>query len=351
VSLSREAAQALETGRWDGLVARALASAFAPLAARGLVRPAIVPPEVGLVCVGGATLGGSGKTRLAIACARELASKGARVVLVGHAYRAAPPSSRVVRGDERLEDVGDEALVCARALAQSNVPVVVGPSRQAAIDHAVGLSSHPEVLVLDGPLGIRGRSRSRTLSLLAVDANRPWGSGRLPPAGDLRAMREVLLAQADHVVPVDAAPVEVHWQDGDPVPSRSEKTDDSVPALSWGRSATAPIASLRGATLGLFTAIARPDRLVRALAAAGIRPREIVSVADHGPRTSVGARLRQARVDAWVGTPKCSLHLAGVSLGVPFGILEGDVPLAPRLVQALAGLGLPPSPPGPSSSA
>src|SRR5687767_1402157 len=75
VSLSREAARALETGRWDGLVARAFSSALAPVFARGLVRPAIVPEEIGLVCVGGATLGGSGKTRVAIACARELASR------------------------------------------------------------------------------------------------------------------------------------------------------------------------------------------------------------------------------------------------------------------------------------
>jgi len=319
VSLSREAARALETGRWDGLVSRALASALAPVAARGLVRPAVVPPQIALVCVGGTTLGGSGKTRVAIACALELASRGANIALVGHAYRAAPRTARVVSAADALEDVGDEALVCARELAarRLDVPVVVGPTRQAAIDHAVRVSPGLDAIVLDGPIAIRGRSRQRSLSLLAVDANRPWGSGRLPPAGDLRAPREVLLEHADHVVPVDAMPAAVRWPSGD----------------------RASLASLRSSSIGVFTAIARPDRLIRALGAAGVRPREVVSVSDHGALAPVAGRLRGAHVDGWVGTAKCALHLDPLSLGVPVGILEaGDVQLPPAVLQSLAGL-------------
>lgn len=319
VSLSREAARALETGRWDGLVSRALASALAPVAARGLVRPAVVPSDVALVCVGGATLGGSGKTRVALASALELAARGVNVALVGHAYRAAPRSARVVSPEDALADVGDEALVCARELAarRTNVPVVVGPTRQAAIDHALSLSPRLDAIVLDGPIAVRGRSRERSLSLLAVDANRPWGSGRLPPAGDLRASREVLLEHADHVVPVDAMPAGVRWPSGE----------------------RAPLASLRSGSIGLFTAIARPDRLVRALGAAGVRPKDVVSVSDHGSLAPAASRLRQARVDAWVGTAKCALHLAPVSLGVPVGILEAtDLRLPPPILHSFAGI-------------
>lgn len=316
VSLSRQTARALETGKWDGLMSRALASALAPVAARGLVRPAIVPAEVALVCVGGATLGGSGKTRVAIACARELAARGAKVALVGHAYRAAPRRARVVSVEDSLEDVGDEALVCARELAAVNVPVVIGPTRQAAIDHAVGLSPKLDAIVLDGPLAVRGRSRHRTVSLLSVDANRPWGSGRLPPAGDLRAAREVLLGYADHVVVVDATPSRVRWSS----------------------SGSAPLATLRTASIGLFTAIARPDRLVRALHAAGVRPREVLSVSDHGPLGKSAARLLRAQVDGWVGTAKCALHLESTPLGVPVGILEADLQLPDPVVHSLEHL-------------
>ncbi len=351
VSFSREAARALETGRWDGPLSRALASALAPVATRGLVRPAIVPSEIGLVCVGGATLGGSGKTRVAIACARELASRGLNIALVGHAYRAAPKSARVVSTEDALEDVGDEALVCARELGVQ-VPVVIGPTRQAAIDHAVQLSPRLDAIVLDGPIAIRARSTqrssssaseaerssssasrmNRTVSLLAVDANRPWGSGRLPPAGDLRAPREVLLGHADHVVPVDAMPAAVRWAHRSQSSSKagSEREDDTE---------TVPLASLRSLSFGLFTAIARPDRLVRALATVGIRPREVVSVSDHGSLAPAAARLARAPVDAWVGTAKCALHLRGVSLGVPVGILEAsDLVLPPSALASVRDL-------------
>jgi tetraacyldisaccharide 4'-kinase len=316
VSLSERAARALEAGRWDGAVTRAVASMLAPFAARGVVRPASVPLDVGVVSVGGATLGGSGKTRLAIACARALASMvRGRVVLVGHAYRARPGGARVVSPDDSLAEVGDEALVAARALAPAGVSVVVAPSRQAAIDRALAATPRPSVLVIDGALRLRDR-RDNALSLLAVDAARPWGSGRLPPAGDLRAPRARLLAEADLVVPVDAAPLEVRWT---------------------GDERRAPIASLAQASFGLFTAVARPDRLVRALADLGVRPAAVVSATDHGPPSERAARaLRSARVDAWVGTSKCVLHLEPLLLARPVGALLGSLELARALAPPLA---------------
>jgi tetraacyldisaccharide 4'-kinase len=318
ISLSHAAALALETGRFHGLTARVVASAVAGLASRGLVRPANVPDGIALVCVGGATLGGSGKTRVAIAVAKELALLGAVVALVGHAYRAPPRTSRVVRPEDRLDEVGDEALECAAALAASNVPVVVGPTRQAAIDRAVRLRTVPTVLVVDGPVAIRGRTGPNSLSILSVDAKRPWGSGRLPPAGDLRAPRETLLAHAHHVVPVEATPERVRWESGQVL----------------------PVTSLRNKTVGLFTAIARPDRLIRALAAIGVRPKEIVSVPDHGPVSPARGRLARASVDAWIATPKCALHLAEAPSAVPIGTLESDLRLPEEVRSALARLTL-----------
>jgi tetraacyldisaccharide 4'-kinase len=300
----RSLASGLEAGRWDGRTSRVLASAWGAVAARRLVRPAVVPAGIDVVCVGGATLGGSGKTRVAIACARELSSAGARVVLVGHAYRAAPGRARVVLPTDALEDVGDEAIVCVRALAPAGAHVVVAAERQCAIDCAARLS--PDVIVLDGPLRIT-RPGGRELSLLALDAVRPWGSGRPPPAGDLRAPREALLACADRVVDVDPTPTHVRWMAGPPL----------------------AIASLRNASVGLFTAIARPDRLVTALGGVGVELAEIVSVPDHGPlgrearaRILYGRGRPGARAQSWLATEKCALHLERLPLGLPLGILD-----------------------------
>lgn len=238
-------------------------------------RPVRIPHGMRTVTVGGATLGGSGKTRVAIAIAKDLASRGERVVLVGHAYRATPRIARFVSPNDRLADVGDEAIVCARALdGMPNARVVVAPSRQAAVDHAVG---HATVLVFDGPLQLRPVRAS--LSVIAVDAGDP----RPHPS---------LLAHADVVVPVDPRPTD------------------------------ADVRFLRGKKLGLFTAIARPRRLVDALRRAGLLPAQVVETADHGPVSASARRiLATAEVDLWVATPKCAVHLECEQLSARLRVL------------------------------
>jgi len=271
------------------------------------------------VTVGGATLGGSGKTRVALACVQELARLGANVVLIGHAYRAAPARARVVSARDSLADVGDEALACARALAsEQRARVVVGPTRQSAVDLVAALAPRVDVIVIDGPLQLAPERSS--LALLAVDADAPWGAGEVAPVGDLRAPRAALLANADHLVSVKATP---------------------AAATLGDRTVTlASLAALHHASrVGLFTAIARPARLERALERAGLAPHVVVRVADHGPMTDQARRrMGEAQVDLWVATSKCAVHLEGEELGRPLAILDGSMALLPLIVEELARL-------------
>ncbi|MDB4934191.1 MAG: Tetraacyldisaccharide 4-kinase [Labilithrix sp.] len=318
----------LEDGVLSGSGSRLVARAHGELAAHGIARPLRVPTRAGgepivTIAVGGATLGGSGKTRVALACARELASLGANVVLVGHAYRATPRWARVVTPNDALADVGDEALACARELAgtpaSARVRVVVGPSRQAAIDLAAALVPHVDAVVLDGPLQLSPLRAS--LAILALDADAPWGAGDVPPAGDLRAPREALLAHADHVAHVDATPRAAL------VESPRRVTELASLAASLARNE---------ARIGLFTAIARPERLERALVRAGLVPAEVVRAADHGPVTPrLARRLADLPVDLWLTTAKCAVHLETLDLRAPRAILDGSVVLAPPIALAL----------------
>lgn len=218
--------------------------------------------DVPAICVGGSVLGGTGKTPLAIAIARFVASRGVSVALVGHAYRARPGCARVVRPEDDVRVVGDEALVCACALG-GIARVVVAPHRQAAMAHAAELAS---VLVLDGVLQLRDRA---ALSILTVP------DGCLPP----RALRGV----ADVVTRV--------------------RTTMSC-EIAWDR--------LRRERIGLITCLARPQRVRRALAARGIFPAIHLALPDHGPRTSrkIEHEMAIARVDRWLATSKCAQHLA-----------------------------------------
>lgn len=317
-------ARALERGDLRGPAAALLASAWAPLAAWSVVRRLALPAGARVVTVGGATLGGSGKTPLAIACAAEIAAAGATVAFVGHAYRAAPGRPRVVAPNDNLGEVGDEALLAARTLARAGVPVVVAPRRAEAIAFA---AHRARVLVIDGVAQTRPVRAS--LALLAVDATEPWGrAGAVPPTGDLRAPRSSLLAACDRVVTV-----------GD-----EEGDARTVSHGAWLGGALLGWGSLSGLRLGLLCALARPDRIVRSLARRGLSLRAIVRARDHGPfdRQSLES-CAGAAVDLWLASPKCALQLHDF-VAVPYATLDHRLVLSGALRGRCTALALPGAP-------
>ncbi len=349
-------ARQLEAGAHDGPVAALASAAWARLAAPRVARPlhwrcddqARTAPHV--IAVGGATLGGSGKTPLAIACVAALASRGLRVALVGHAYRAARRSAlapRVVRADDDVRVVGDEALLAARALATSGAfaSVVVAGTRQAALAYALERASF---VVLDGVAQTAPRRAS--LALLALDADAPWGAGACPPAGDLRAPVASLLAACDRVVVVDDAPEVSGRADRSAAGARSPLR--ARVASSGAHLGTRPIgwtelASLR---IGVVTTLARPSRVVAFLARRGVEPAVVVDGSDHAPLPASSLRrARAARVDLWLTTAKCALQLARADaadrarpsadgLGdAPLAVLDYALVLSPELEGALHG--------------
>ena len=327
----------LESGAFDGPVARLASRAWARFAGDRLARPLTWPPDRLLVCVGGATLGGSGKTPLALACVEHLAAQGVRVALVGHAYRARPGAARVVEPDDDVGAVGDEALACARELWEAGeaAVVVVAPTRQRAVDLAASVA---DVVVVDGAL--QTRPRRADLALLAVDRIAGWGAAECPPAGDLRAPIAALVSAADAVVAV--GPEDVPWDRTAGVDAL-EADQLSAGAHLDGRLLT--WTDLRGLRLGLYTALARPARLVARLEQRGIVPVAVVASADHDGPSAAALRdaeraVRRIDVELWVSTAKCRTHLGAHALGG--GLSLGGAPVATlddrvRLPFALAG--------------
>jgi tetraacyldisaccharide 4'-kinase len=313
-------ARALEDGTLRGPVARGLSRVWGRIAAGAIVRPLARPPGVALVAIGGATLGGSGKTPLAIACARELARAGARVALVGHAYRARPGRPRVVAQDDALDEVGDEALLATLELAGEGVAVVVGPSRASAVAYAASLA---EVLVVDGVLQTNPRA---SLALLAVDELRPWGHAQaVPPCGDLRAPVAALVAAADRIVAVGEGSTDARTG------SRGVRVADEL----------RPWSELAGLRLGLVVALGRPARVVASLARHGLVPSVVVPAEDHGP-VPLDALRRAPPVDLWIASSKCALRarpaLEAVWPGRSIAVLEHTVALGPALTELLRSL-------------
>jgi tetraacyldisaccharide 4'-kinase len=280
-----------------------------------------------VVVVGGPTLGGSGKTPLAIACAEELRRRGASVALVGHAYGASPRRARIVSPDDDVRVVGDEALACARRLGSLGVPVVVGPTRQAALDLALEAS---DVVVVDGLC--QATPRRATLALLAVDACAPWGAGHCPPRGDMRARCEAVLSAVDRVVVIGG---ELRLPElGLPAHAHAEVVSEGA----WSRGTLLGWDALRRLRLGLWTGVARPERILRGLAKHGVHPEVMRFGADHHPRVPWGPPDGR-KLDLWLTTAKCHAHLkqAGEG-GVPVAVLDHALRLDDGLQELLSRL-------------
>jgi tetraacyldisaccharide 4'-kinase len=136
-----------------------------------------------VVAIGNLTVGGAGKTPLAIHVAELLKARGWTPVIVSRGYGGTVTSARSVSLASDPAEVGDEPVLMAR---RSGCPVWVGPDRAAV---ALRLrDEHPDcdVIVLDD--GLQHYALRRDIEIAVVDA-RGFGNGFLLPAGPLREPR------------------------------------------------------------------------------------------------------------------------------------------------------------------
>jgi tetraacyldisaccharide 4'-kinase len=159
----------------------ALLAPFEPvtvwLTARRLARGGWRAP-VPVICCGNATIGGAGKTTLALDLGRRLAARGLRVGFVTRGYRGSLPG--VVRVDPTRHiaaEVGDEPLLLAAV-----APTWRGADREAAMRDAVAAGM--QAIVADD--GLQNPAFAHAARLLVVDGESGFGNGHLLPAGPLR---------------------------------------------------------------------------------------------------------------------------------------------------------------------
>jgi tetraacyldisaccharide 4'-kinase len=145
-----------------------------------------------VICVGNVGVGGAGKTPVALALARMLASAGRNPHFLTRGYRGREPGPIAVdsvRHDFRA--VGDEPLLLARA-----APTWVSRDRAAGAKAAAAAGAG--CIVMDD--GLQNPSLVKDLSLVVVDGGYGFGNGRVIPAGPLREPVADAMARADAVV-------------------------------------------------------------------------------------------------------------------------------------------------------
>jgi tetraacyldisaccharide 4'-kinase len=169
--------------RWYGdippnLGLRALAGAFR--VARGFTgdsTPQRLPVPV--IVAGNFTAGGTGKTPLVIAVARELSARGWRpgIVSRGHGRHSEQPVR--VEMDTPVADCGDEPKLIRE---RTGLPVFVDRDRVAAGRAAVAAGCN--LVIADD--GLQHRRLARDVEIEVLDGERGYGNGLLLPAGPLR---------------------------------------------------------------------------------------------------------------------------------------------------------------------
>jgi tetraacyldisaccharide 4'-kinase len=260
------------------LLLKPIAAVWAGVTARRIARTRPFDPGVRVICVGGLTLGGTGKTPVVREILDRLASRGvaAQALSRGYGGRLKGPL-RVDPAQHNAGDVGDEPLMLAR-----DHPTWIAADRIAGAVSAVAAGA--KAIVMDD--GHQNPSLKKALSLVVIDGETrdgewPFGDGEVFPAGPMREPLAVGLARADAVVlmlPVDM--------------------DEADPAL-WVLFGDTPILLARlepleppppGPQVG-FAGVGKPWKIERALIAAGCDLADFIPLPDH-------ARLTEATLNA-----------------------------------------------------
>jgi tetraacyldisaccharide 4'-kinase len=145
---------------------------------------------VPVVVAGGITLGGAGKTPLALALAELLAAQTPHFLSRGYGGSEAGPL-RVDPSRHGAKDVGDEPLLLA-----GSAPTWIARDRAAGAKAAAAAGAG--LIILDD--GFQNPFLAKDLAFLAIDGETGLGNGHVFPAGPLREPIATALRRAQAVV-------------------------------------------------------------------------------------------------------------------------------------------------------
>ena len=220
-----------------------------------------------VVCIGNATVGGAGKTPVAIALARQLRLAGETPAFLSRGYGGAEPGPlRVDPLQHTAREVGDEPLLLA-----NHAPTWIARDRAAGADLA---SAEASVILMDD--GFQNESLCKDFCLLVVDAQTGFGNGRVFPAGPLREPAVRAFERAEAVMWVKAA-------SEDPAPPALLSLAGDTRAFSAWRDPVAP----KPDRVYAFTGIARPEKFFETLERAGYDLAGARPYPDHHPFSQV----------------------------------------------------------------
>jgi len=280
-----------------------------------------------VVSVGNLTVGGTGKTPMAIRVAGMLRDRGIRPAVLSRGYggRSAAPVLVVSDGGRILagpDEAGDEPVLIARCLP--GVPVLAGAKR-AVTGRYARENFGADVLVLDD--GFQHRWIRRDLDIVLLDSRAPLGNGFLLPRGPLREPPDSL----------ERAGVVAFTRSGETAPP----PDKGLAAILRGRpvlrtrirpvklvtadGTEMPLSRLAGKRVFAFAGIARPDSFRQTLQGLGADIAGFRALPDHHRYGAEDVRRIERAFDETGAEILVTTEKDGVKL-------SGPVPFSRRLL-------------------
>ena len=250
-------------GSRHGLPATVLAPLGALVAAttaRRVARPGFRAP-VPVICCGNVTLGGAGKTIVALDLAQRLAARGRCVHVLLRGYGGTMRGPHRVTPDDDSAAVGDEALLLAAV-----APTWVGADRAASARAAI--ADGADILLLDD--GLQNPTLAKDVALLVIDGGFGFGNARVFPAGPLREpiMQATSRCQAAVLIGPDRT-------------DAATMLPASLPVLRARLIPGPEIAALAGRSVLAFAGIGRPEKFFATLTEGGVRVVATARFSDH----------------------------------------------------------------------
>ncbi len=231
------------------MVLSPISAVVAGVTARRIDRPGWRVP-VPVICCGNVTVGGAGKTTLALDLAARMCARGVAVHVLLRGYGGSVRGVRRVGPDDSAALVGDEAMLLAEI-----APTWVGADRPASARAAIAAGA--QALVLDD--GLQNPTLAKTLSLLVVDGGSGFGNGHVLPAGPLREPVAAGAARCQAAVLI-----------GTDETGATAQLPASLPVLRARLEQGAEVAALVGQRVLAFAGIARPEKFFDGLERAGV---------------------------------------------------------------------------------
>lgn len=215
-----------------------------------------------IICVGNFTVGGAGKTPVALKLASLLGAQGLRPSFLTRGFGGREKGPHVVKDGDTATQVGDEAILLAKV-----ADTVVSKNRPDGAKLLEKLET--DAVIMDD--GFQNPSLEKDFSLIVVDGGAGIGSGRVFPLGPLRGPLAFQAQKADAILVLGTGEAKQRFGAqfmGKPV-FYAEAAPVSPPEFKGPQIA--------------FCGIGRPSKFYETLEQVGVEIVKFMSFPDHHP--------------------------------------------------------------------